>query len=236
MSFAPVYPHGGLEKIAEEVYVLRGSIAMNPIVRITRNMVVVRHAGELTLINPVRMNEAGLVELDALGSVKHVLRLGSFHGIDDPFYMERYQPSFWSQAGGTTYTEPSIEHQLTTGCALPFPGARFLAFEHALQPEGVILVERGEGLLLTTDAIQHYGDYSYNNLPARLLMPFIGFPKTTLVGPIWLKLMTPPGGSLRDDFAAVLQLPFDALVAAHGTFLASGAHAAVSRAIDKAFA
>ena len=47
-----------------------------------------------------------------------------------------------------------------------------------------------EGLLLSCDSIQSYGDYRYNSLLARWIMPWIGFPKTTLVGPRWLKLMT----------------------------------------------
>ena len=58
----------------------------------------------------------------------------------------------------------------------------------------------GGGFLLTCDCIQHYGDYRHNNLIARLLMPYIGFPKTTIVGPIWLKMMTPEGASLQGEF------------------------------------
>ena len=235
MSFAPVYPHGEIEPIADEVFMLRGSIKMNPVLRITRNMAIVRNDDELTLINPVRMNESGLAALDRLGVVKNILRLGAFHGIDDPFYMDRYSASFWAQPGGITYTEPAIDKVLETGGELPFPDAKFHAFEHTKEPEGAILIERGKGLLLTTDAIQHYGDYSYNNLPARLLMPFIGFPKTTLVGPIWLKVMTPEGGSLRHAFSGILEWTFDSLLAAHGTFLESGAHGAVSVAVARAF-
>ena len=124
---------------------------------------------------------------------------------------------------------------LTADGALPFGRARLFTFEGALQPEGAILLEGEGGLLITCDAIQHYGDYSYNNLPARLMMPFIGFPKTTLVGPIWLKMLTPEGGSLKGTFERLLELEFDRLLAAHGTLLESGAHAAVKAAIDKAF-
>jgi hypothetical protein len=66
-------------------------------------------------------------------------------------------------------------------------------------------------------------------------MPFLGFSKTTLIGPIWLKVATPPGASLRDDFERLLDCTFDALLAAHGTFLESGAKDAVRRAVEKAF-
>ena len=37
-GFAPVYPHDPIEEIADDFYMARGSIRINPIVRITRNM------------------------------------------------------------------------------------------------------------------------------------------------------------------------------------------------------
>jgi len=92
-----------------------------------------------------------------------------------------------------------------------------------------------DGLLLTCDAIQHYGDYSNNNLPARLIMPFIGFPKTTVIGPFWLKLVTPQGSTLRDEFIRLLDLDFDSLCSAHGTLLKTDAHEAVRRAVARTF-
>ena len=44
-AYAPIHPHDPVEAIAEDVFMVRGSIRMNPLVRITRNMAVVRHAG-----------------------------------------------------------------------------------------------------------------------------------------------------------------------------------------------
>jgi hypothetical protein len=66
-------------------------------------------------------------------------------------------------------------------------------------------------------------------------MPFIGFPKTTVVGPIWLKRMTPEGGSLKGEFERLLTLDFDRLLSAHGSLLASGAKESVAAAVRKAF-
>ena len=103
------------------------------------------------------------------------------------------------------------------------------------QPEAALLLHDAPGTLLTCDAIQHYGDYSHNNLMARLAMPFIGFPKTTVLGPVWLNMMAPEGASLRGEFDRLLEMDFDALIAAHGTWLPSGAKDGVRRAVDKAF-
>ena len=115
------------------------------------------------------------------------------------------------------------------------PDAEVFAFEGTRQPECALLIRRDPGILLTCDAIQHYGDYRHNTLLARLLMPFIGFPKTTLVGPIWLKIMTPEGGSLKREFERLLALDFDRLLSAHGSLLEAGARESVAAAIRKAF-
>ena len=234
MGFPPVCPHDPIEQISDDLFMARGSVRLNPIVRITRNMAIVRDQGELTLINPIRLSDAELTRLESLGPVKHVLRMGAMHGMDDPFYMDRYQPTFWCQEGGTLYSEPAIDRTLQEGGDLPFANAKLFCFRKTKEPECAVLLESGRGTLLTTDGIQHYGDYSHNNLPARLLLPFLGFAKTTLLGPIWLKVMTPEGDTLRDEFDRLLELEFDALLSAHGTFLERGAHEAVRSAVDKA--
>jgi hypothetical protein len=108
-------------------------------------------------------------------------------------------------------------------------------FRGTKQPESAILLKREGGILLACDAIQHYGDYRHNNLPARLVMPFIGFPQTTIIGPFWMKLMTPEGASLKDEFERLLQWDFDSLLSAHGSYLAGGAHAAVESALARAY-
>lgn len=233
MNFPPAYPHDPIEQIGDEVFMARGSIKLNPLLRISRNMAIVRSHGELALINAIRLNDQELERLDGLGVVKHLFRLGAFHGRDDPFYMARYRPLFWCQAGGTAYPQPPIDQVLTENVTLPFDGASLFCFRNTKQPESALRV--AGDVLLTCDAVQHYGDYTHNNRLARLLMPFIGFRKTTVIGPVWLKLMTPEGGSLHGEFERLLEWDFDRLLGAHGTFLASGAHAAVRQAMARAF-
>ena len=134
MDYPPAYPHGPLQPIGDDLFMVRGAIDFNRFVRLSRNMAVVRSGSELTLVNPVRLSEAGLRELDALGAVRHLVRLGSFHGSDDPFYMYRYKPLFWSQKGGKRYKTPTPDRELTEGGELPFPGARLIAFSASLHP------------------------------------------------------------------------------------------------------
>ena len=231
----PIYPHGNVEEIAEDIFMLRGSIKMNPLLRITRNMGIIRNGDELSLINPVRVSAKVEAQIAKLGQIKHVIRLGCFHGADDPYYVEKFGALMWAQLGGTTYTVPKIDKELDSVAPLPFDNAEIFEFAGTTQPESALLIKRGTGILFTCDAIQNYGDYSYNNIAAKVLMPFIGFPRTTLVGPIWLKYQTEEGETLELEFRRLLELKFDCLLAAHGTLLETGAHVAVERAIKKAF-
>ncbi len=47
MTFAPAYPHNDISEIAPDVYMARGSLKMNAVMRISRNMAIVRHNDEL---------------------------------------------------------------------------------------------------------------------------------------------------------------------------------------------
>jgi len=235
MPYPPAYPHDPVEEIATDLFMVRGSIRMNALMRITRNMAIIRHQGELSLVNPIRLDEEGERQLLALGDIKRILRLGSMHGLDDPYYVERYRAELWAQGESEIYPEPKIEQRLAADRPLPFPDTELFAFESAKQPESALLIRRDPGILLTCDAIQHYSDYRHNTVLARLVMPFIGFPKTTIVGPIWLKMMTPEGGSLKRDFENLLTLDFDRLLSAHGSLLNAGAKDSVAVAVRKAF-
>ena len=206
-GYAPAYPHGSPEEIESDVFMVRGSTKLNSMVRITRNMTEIRHKGELTLVN-----------------------------LDDRYYVERFKAQLWSQPGGLKYPLPPVQNELHEESEMPFPNASLFCFKDTLQPESALLIKRGNGLLITCDAIQHYGEYNYNNFLARIMLPLMGFRQTTLIGPIWLRMVTPEGASLDPEFGRLLSLDFDALVSAHGSFLATGAKAGVRNARARAFA
>lgn len=234
MTYPPAYPHQPIEQIADDVFMARGSLRMNAFIRGSRNMAIVREGKDLTLINPVRLSEKELERLDALGNVKHIMRLGG-HGMDDPFYKDRYNAETWRQPGITDHVEPAIDHEMNEESELPFGNASLLFFREAIRPQSVLLLHIGNGLLLTCDSIQHYGDYSMCSLAARIMMPRMGFPKATIIGPMWLKATTPEGSSLHGDFKRLLELKFDSLLSGHGTFRATGAHGAVAKQVVEIF-
>src|SRR5690554_2141313 len=230
----PAFPHDPIVEIFENVYLVRGSIKIGPGMRMSRNMLIVKHGEALTLINPVRLNEAELSRLDGLGKVRHVMRLGDFHGLDDPFYVERYQAKFWCQAGQSTYKMPYADTVIDSYAVPPFPDAEFFTFESATFPEAALLLKK-QKLLITTDSVQYWDDWRYTSLFTQLVLRLMGFRETLLIGKPWLKRVTPKRGSLLSDFEKLMTLDFEHLVAAHGTLLRDVAKPMLKLAMAEAF-
>ena len=63
MTHRAVFPHDELVAIGDDVFLVRGSLLLNPLIRISRNMVMLRQGGELVLVNPIRLGEAGMQAL-----------------------------------------------------------------------------------------------------------------------------------------------------------------------------
>jgi hypothetical protein len=187
----------------------------------------------LTLINPVRLSDAALSQLDALGNVRHVLRLGDFHGLDDLFYVDRYQAEFWCQSQPETYKVPMANHVINAAASPPMPDAQFFVYEAAKYPEACLLLKNLK-LLIATDSIQYWADWSYTTFLSRCVLRMMGFKLTLLIGGPWLKLVTPEGGSLVSDFERLLRLDFEHVVGAHGQLLHDAAKPMLEAAIAKA--
>lgn len=226
-------PHDAIEEVFPDVYMVHGSFRMAPGMQISRNMAVVRQNGELTILNTVRLSPEGETALEALGTVKNVVRLGAFHGVDDPYYVDHYSANFWCQAGSKNL--PKATHLLEQGSELPLADAELFTFQETTSPECAILLRQHGGVLMTCDSIQHYTDWSYCSLAAKMVLKVMGFSQTTLVGPPWKKRMTPKGGSIQPDFQRLLELDFKHLIAAHGRPCRDSAHDQVQTAVANAF-
>jgi len=243
MNYPSALPHDLPKQIAEDVFVVHGCVKPSAVVRFSRNMAIVRDKGELTLINPVRMDEAGLAELDKLGKVAHVMRLVPSHGMDDPFYVDRYDAEFWSLEDGTIYNEPKITQPLIEGGALPFSNAKLFVFKHLHQSEAAIFLQpspqkeggRDKGLLLTGDAVQSYASYPHTNWLARRVLPLLGFTQETIIPKMWIKMAVEDQEGIKAELQRLLELDFDQLLAGHGTFVAKNARAEVQHAFDNKF-
>lgn len=232
--YPAAFPHDPIVQLYPGVFLLHGSIRMGPGMRLNRNMLILQEGEALTLINPVRMNEEGLAQLDSMGKVQNIIRLGDFHGLDDPFYLDRYSCRFWCQEGQGSYSEPQADIVIDNTTAGPVADSEFFLFSAACYPEAALLLKQHK-LLITTDAVQYHSGWSYTSAFTKFAFKLLGFRPGINIGPPWLKRVTPKGGSLKGDFETLLQLDFDALIAAHGILLKKGAKTALAERVKSVF-
>ncbi len=164
--------------------------------------------------------------------LKHAVRLGTFHGRDDRYYVDRFGVEFWGVPGEQTYPEPSFSREITEEGPFPIAGARVVVFKKATRAECVVCLPQHR-LLVTCDSVQHYDHDPLISTLGKLVMYPMGFFTPCVIGPIWLKAVTPPGGSMRGDFERLLALDFDHLISGHGTPKLGGAKEALARNVER---
>ncbi|MFT7520969.1 MAG: hypothetical protein ACI9MC_003120 [Kiritimatiellia bacterium] len=227
----PALPHGLPTEIFDGIYMVTGAMKMNVLMSFDRNMTIVRHPGGLALFNTVRMNEAGLAALDALGEVTDVVRLGAFHGRDDAFYVERYGARMWAPEGCSERLSPTA---LNEDSDLPIEGAQVFVFHSATKPEAIVRLPDHGGVLIPCDSLQNWlGPHAeYTSLPARLMMRLMGFFKPAAVGLAWLKAAKPAASC----FHRLQEWDYEVVLPSHGEPMLNGAKAAYTPAIEAAIA
>jgi|MEHZ01.4.fsa_nt_MEHZ011011141.1_4 hypothetical protein len=224
-NFPKAMKHGDLEEISPNVFFVTGSCSIRrPLpMKFSRNMTVVREGNELTLINTVRLNDAGLEQLDALGQVKHVIRIAGFHGMDDPFYKDRYGAKVWSvDAVYNSSFEPDPKPEdiyleadvvLSGETILPISSARIVAINSSVPKEALLLLERDGGILISGDCLQSWSETDqYFSFIGKKMMKKAGFIKAHNVGPAWLKFAKPDKTEMKN----ILNVEFQNLLPAHG--------------------
>jgi hypothetical protein len=238
--FPPPQPHGELTEVLPGIFFVTGTVGMpGPLpVRFSRNMTVVREGERLVLVNTVRLHEGGLAALDRLGKVTDVIRLAANHGMDDPFYADRYGAKVWALKGQRytsgfntsapeTYFAPQVEVDATT--SLPLDGGR-VHFIHSQPPEGLLLLPQHGGVLVAGDCLQNWGSTdAYFNWLGAAMMRMMGFVRPHNIGPGWLKQCKPPTEEVR----AILGLPFSHVLPSHGTPVIGQAVARYRPVIDR---
>ncbi len=233
-------PHGPLREVLPGVHFVSGSVAMpmplSP--RIGRNMTVVAEGERLVLVNAVRLDDAGLAALDALGKVTDVIRIAGNHGMDDPFYRERHGAKVWALEGqryvagfGTgpdVYCEPDVVMNDKT--ELPIAGARL----HVIRgepPEALLVLERHGGTIVSGDCLQHWDEVDeHASFLGGMLLRLGGFVRPYAVGPAWLKQTKPP----KVDLKSILDLEFENVLTAHGKAVIGGAREHYRAALERA--
>jgi hypothetical protein len=236
-SYPPALPQDPIVELLPNLYLLRGSCDVMPGVSINRNMVILRQSNELSLIGSVRMTPDNEQALAHLGEVAHLVRIGG-HDMDMEYTIARYKPKLWCVAGAETDVPLGSNDSIAsfdTGTGLPCLDADVLPFRGISIVEVGLLWREHGGVLITSDALQHYGDWRFFNLRSRLVHPLMGFRRGMIVGPIWHRLLTTDESATRDSFDALLDQSFRHMIGLHGTFCRDVAKDKVRDAIHREF-
>ncbi|MGE5182511.1 MAG: hypothetical protein ACM31C_10635 [Acidobacteriota bacterium] len=204
--------HGELAEVLPGLYFVTGTMKLRGPIRFSRNMTVVRRGERLVIVNSVRLDDAGLAALDQLGKVTDVVRLAAGHGMDDPFYAERYGAQVWAVKGQRYAGGFTPQHEMDATSALPIDGAKLIVID-STPPEGLLMLADDGGTIISGDCLQHWARRDeYTSWPAGVVMRMMGFFKPYNIGPGWLKQCKPPRAQLR----ALADLPFTHVLTAHG--------------------
>jgi hypothetical protein len=145
----------------------------------------VRDGNALTLINSIRLDNAGLAQLDALGRVANVVKNGSLHGRDDAFYKARYGTTFWAAPGMVHEHGLVADRELRPGGPKPFAGCSVFDFRTTKMPECILHVDRAGGILVACDALQNLqAPDEYFSDQSRQMMQEMGFFQPANLGPV----------------------------------------------------
>ena len=190
-EFPRAAAHSPIEEVFPDIFRVQGLVfMMRGLVRITRNMTIVRNGGELTVFTPIRLDADGEAALEELGRVTHMVRIGYFHRQDDAWYAHRYAPQVWAPPrmdddGVVT------DHVLEVGCDLPLEGASFFQFERSLFPECAVLLPHEGGVLVTSDSVQNWVDFAGCDRIGRFLLWLFRFRGPSNIGRGWRRLCEP---------------------------------------------
>jgi hypothetical protein len=231
----PALPHGALEEVFPDVYFVAGTmqtVLMGADWQFSRNMTVVRDAGALTLINSVRLDDAGLAQLEALGRVANVVKIGALHGRDDAFYKTRYGAALWAPAGMQHEHGLTADRALVPGGEMPFAGCSVFDFRTTRLPECILRIDRDGGILVACDSLQNWlAPDDFFSDASRGTMTEMGFFQPSNLGPLWMQLNEPQA----EDFVRLRELPFRHALCGHGAPLRDTAKEAYTDRFRRVF-
>lgn len=234
-ALPPALPHGELEEVFPDVFFVTGTmktVLMNAPWHFSRNMTVVRDGDALTLINPVRLDEAGLARLESLGRVVNVVQIGALHDEDNAFYKQRYGATFWAPPGTTHAHGLQVDKSLVPDGEMPFAGCSVFAFGTTKLPESIIRIDRAGGILVACDALQNWVEPNeYFSEQSREMMAGMGFFQPANFGPLFMQVNEPKG----EDYARLRALPYRHALCGHGSPLRDTAAEAYADRTQRVF-
>ena len=235
VEYSPAWPHGAIQAAFPGVFFVVGTNKTHHAgvdIQTSRTMVIVREGDALILLNTVRLGDDGLSALEALGRVSHVIRLGAFHGRDDPFYCDRYGATLWALPTATHADGRATDQALAPGGPFPVDGGEVFEFTSSRFPEAAVVLPHAGGVLITCDAIQHWTHVDrFFSAACGELFTAQGLIRPANIPSTWRHACAPS----VTDFRRLLALPFRHLISGHGEPLRDEARAQIAASIAEVF-
>jgi hypothetical protein len=232
----PALPHDSLEEVFTDVFFVTGMMKatlMNADWQFSRNMTVVRNRGALTLINSIRLDESRLAQLEELGHVANVVRIGSLHGRDDAFYNARYGAKLWALPGMIHKHGLKADREFTSTGEMPFAGCSVFDFRTTKLPEGILHIDRADGILVACDSLQNWvAPDQFFSAESRRMMTEMSYFQPANFGPLWMSINEP---QKQDFFRLLNEFSFRHVLCGHGEPLRDIAREAYAARIQRAF-
>ena len=206
-------------------------------------MAILKHGDELTLVNTQRIKDSQLEELDELGTVKNIVRLGA-HASGEPFYIERYPDAeYWLLEGAERHEglQKEVRTLSDEASELPIPGMKVFQMAQAKIPEAQIIVPNDHGgVLVACDALQHHESciMPQASIPVSLFYYARGISGVARVSPVVLDFAfeahgIDPRQIVTEHFDSVLQNEFESFIPGHGKPIFTDAYAIVRESLQR---
>jgi hypothetical protein len=229
--YSPAWPHSGIKEIFPNVFFVTGTNKTNyngVDLQHSRNMIIIRDKDKLSLINSVRLTDSGIAELNTLGKVENIIRIGAFHGRDDAFYIDTYKAKLWALKDMQHDNNKVTDIELKPNGIMPFPNAALLVFETSIYPEGVLYLDQEGGILITCDSIKNWVTADeFFSLDTANLYKQQGYFGSASISDVWLNACKVKPA----DFTLINSLKFHHLLSAHGEPLLNNAHEQLKKTI-----
>jgi hypothetical protein len=148
-----VRPHGKLERLAENLWWTWGSI---PGMSLKRSMVLAKRGdGDLVIHNAIALDEAGMRELEAIGTPRYMIVPNAGHRMDAPAFAHRYpNVQVFAPRGGREAVEKVVRVE---GIYEDFPAdgdVRLEMLSGVGDAEGAMIVRSKDGVtVVLNDAV-----------------------------------------------------------------------------------
>lgn len=232
-QYSSAWPHSKIKQIFPDIFFVTGTnITQHEGVTLqhSRNMIIVREQGKLSLINTVQLTEKGLDELASLGKIENVIKIGSFHGRDDAFYLDHFDAKLWALTGMEHQNNRKADYNLTADGLMPFADCKIFTFNSSRFPEAVLHINQNGGILVTCDSIKNWlaRDKFFSDSTAKLYEKQKLFGYAT-VNEIWMQATQID----KSELLGLKELNFCHLLSAHGEPLLNNAHEHVVKSLSR---